>query len=318
MNRIVRTCRPLLVPALLLAMAGSVRAEEAASGHYMPGATASFIDALPGKPGLALVSLGLAYIGSASTTFPIGGQLAAGVDASAYAENLAGFYQFDRDILGGQYVMGVVLPLLTMEVKGTLNTPLGNVKKVDNETGLGDMLFFPFMLGWTALGGDLKYDVRLGIYAPTGEYHVGKLANLGKNYWTFEPTATISWISSKIGLEVSAFTGFDINTENTATDYESGTSWHLEATVAQHLPLLGGFVGVGANAFVYTQITGDDGAGAVLGGFKGHTIGIGPVASYIYKGEKTTVAGEVKWLPEIDTDKRLQGDYFWLKLAVSF
>jgi hypothetical protein len=31
----------------------AVRAEEGGSGHYMPGMTASFIDALPGKPGLA-------------------------------------------------------------------------------------------------------------------------------------------------------------------------------------------------------------------------------------------------------------------------
>ena len=30
--------------------------------------------------------------------------------------------------------------------------------------------------GWTGLGGDLKSDVRLGIYAPTGDYDKGELA----------------------------------------------------------------------------------------------------------------------------------------------
>jgi hypothetical protein len=42
---------------------------------------------------------------------------------------------------------------------------------------------------------------------------------------------------------VSAFTGFDINTKNDATDYQTGSQFHLDLTVAQHLPLWGGFIG---------------------------------------------------------------------------
>jgi hypothetical protein len=42
----------------------AVRAEEGGSGHYMPGMTASFIDALPGKPGLAAVNIFTFYKGS--------------------------------------------------------------------------------------------------------------------------------------------------------------------------------------------------------------------------------------------------------------
>jgi hypothetical protein len=294
------------------------RAEEGGSAHYMPGGSASFIDALPGKPGPAVVSLFLAYDASTSLALPIAGLEAANIDATVYAENIAIIYQTDKHLLGGSYAGGLVLPLLDMKVKGSILTTNGALQKTDNETGFGDMLFYPFMLGWTALGGDLKYDVRLGIYAPTGEYHAGKLANLGRNYWTFEPTVTLSWLSSKIGTEASLFTAFDINTENTATDYESGTSWHVDATLAQHLPLFGGFIGAGAQGFSYLQITGDSGAGAVLGGFKGHTVGIGPVISYIYVHDKTTLAAEFKWLPELDVDKRLEGDYFWLKLAAAW
>ena len=310
--------RALLAVSVGLLLAAGVapsRAEEGGSAHYMPGGAASFIDALPGKPGPAVVSLFLAYDASASNGIPIGGLIAADIDATVYAENIAIIYQTDKHLLGGTYAGGLVLPLLDMKVKGSISTTLGSLQKTDNESGFGDMLFYPFMLGWTALGGDLKYDVRLGIYAPTGEYHAGKLANLGRNYWTFEPTATLSWLSSKIGTEASLFTAFDINTENTATDYESGTSWHVDGTLAQHLPLFGGFVGAGAQGFAYVQITGDSGAGAGLGGFKGHTVGIGPVLSYAYELGKTTLAGEFKWLPELDVDKRLEGDYFWLKLA---
>jgi hypothetical protein len=147
------------------------------------------------------------------------------------------------------------------------------------------------------------------------------LANPGKNFWTFEPSVFVSWLSTNIGTEVSTFAGYDISTENTDTDYRSGEVIHLDTTVAQHLPLFGGFAGFGANAFYYEQITGDSGDGAVLGDFKGQTMGIGPVLSYatkVGKAKTTDLVIEVKWLPESDVEKRLEGDIIWAKVALAF
>jgi len=79
--------------------------------------------------------------------------------------------------------------------------------------------------------------VRLGIYAPAGDYDVGELANVGKNYWTFEPAISLSYVSSKIGLELTGFAGMDFNTKNAETHYETGTQFHLDLTAAEHLPL---------------------------------------------------------------------------------
>jgi hypothetical protein len=176
------------------------------------------------------------------------------------------------------------------------------------------------MLGWAK--GDFKYDLRFGIYAPTGDYEKGRLANIGKNYWTFEPAVSVSWLSSKIGLEVSAFAGLDFSTKNDATDYQSGDVFHLDATLAEHLPLGKlGVIGLGANAFYYQQTTGDSGSGPLGGefeGFEGRTAGVGPVVSFITKLGKTALAAEVKWLPELNVEKRLKGDYVWFKLGLAF
>ena len=131
----------------------------------------------------------------------------------------------------------------------------------------------------------------------------------------------MSWLSSKIGTEVSTFVGYDISTENQDTDYQSGNVFHIDTTVAQHLPLFGGFIGVGANAFYYKQITGDSGDGAKLGDFKGQTMGVGPVLSYATKvgqAKTTDLVIEVKWLPESDVDGRLEGDIIWAKVALAF
>jgi len=117
---------------------------------------------------------------------------------------------------------------------------------------------------------------------------------------------------------VTVFGAFDINTENNTTDYQSGTSFHIDGTVAQHFPLFGGYAGVGAEGFVYEQITGDSGSAAALGSFEGHAYGVGPVVSYAHKLGRVDFAGEVKWLTEVDVSKRLKGDYIWVKLGIVF
>ena len=302
----------------------AARAEEAAGGHYMPGATATFIDALPGKPALVIADAYTYYDGSVNPAQPLefGGLVALGAHATAHADTVMGLYETPLRFLGGNYAAAVLLPYVWMEVDGNVQHtgPLGGTQSVhvrDTTDGLGDVLLYPFMLGWTNAV-DLKYDLRLGIYAPTGPYEAGRLANTGRNYWTFEPGASLSWLSTKIGTEVTVFAGFDLSTINEATDYQSGDVFHLDATVAQHLPLFGGFAGVGANGFYYQQITGDSGSGAVLGAFEGHTAGVGPVVSYAHKIGQMDLAAEVKWLPELDATKRLKGDYVWVKVGIGF
>jgi hypothetical protein len=321
----IAKCMILIVFVALAILAPlSTHAEEGGSGHYMPGAAASFIDALPGKPGLAVANFFNYYDGNASKQLPVGGLITGSLDATAYSDTVVALYKTPLKLLGGNYAFGVAIPYAWVEAKGKLQAtgPEGqNITRTKTERadGIGDILLYPFMIGWTALNGDLKYDVRLGIYAPTGDYTKGNLANVGKNYWTFEPMVALSYISSKIGFELSAFAGLDFNTKNNDTEYQSGTQFHLEITAAEHFPLFGGLIGVGANFFYYQQISADSGPGtAVLGDFKGRTIGIGPVVSYVTKVWGKDLVAEVKWLPELDVGNRLEGDYVWFKLGMSF
>ena len=315
----------ILALSIIAAMAilGSVPvyAEEGGGGHYMPGANASFVDALPGKPGLAIANF-FAYYNASANVSKLGGLVTAGIDATAYADTVIALYRTDMTLLGGYYVAGVAVPYVWMTVKGSaqLTGPGGGTvtRTVrDTANGFGDITVYPFMLGWVT--GDLKTDLRLGVYAPTGDYETNRLANVGRNYWTFEPAVSVSWFSSKFGTEITAFAGLDFSTRNDATDYQSGDVFHVDGTVAQHLPLGKlGVIGLGANAFYYQQVTPDSGVGAKLGDFKGRTIGIGPVVSFITKVGKCDVVAEVKWLPELDVAKRIKGDIVWAKLGVAF
>ena len=315
------------IPVLLCWLCSTImQAEEAGSGHYMPGATASFMDALPGRPAFAYLNAFTYYEGSASGSLQLelGGQIKSNVRGSCYADTSIFLVETERKLFGGNYAVAVALPHVWMPASGdvTSNGPLGGsqpTKATDSNTGIGDLQLLPFMLGWNS--GDLKLGTSFGVYAPTGDFARGQLANLGKNYWTFEPGVNFSWLSSKTGTEVSVFAGYDVNTKNKATDYQSGQVLHLDATLAQHLPLFGGFIGVGANGFYYQQTTADSSSGAQLGGFEGRTLGVGPVLSYTKKvgrAQKSDLVVEVKWLPELDVRKRLTGDTLWIKLAVAF
>lgn len=313
-----------------LALATTARAEQAATGHYMPGAAASFIDAFPGKPGgLAVLNYFTYYDGdvSGSRQLPFGGLLTTGIGATIYADSIVAIYQAPWEVLGGGLAFGLGVPYVWLEVEGqaqrigpggVLDPTIINVDASAN--GIGDIQLIPLMLGWTNLAPDLKVDVRFAVFAPTGDYKAGKPDNIGKNYWTFEPGIMASWLSSKIGTEVSLYAGVDFNLKNQDIDYTSGTSLHLDLTVAQHLPLGKGFLGVGANAFYYEQISGDSGDNALLGDFEGMTVGVGPVLSYVrpIREGKSQLLAELKWLPELDVDNRMKGDYVWFKLGFLF
>ena len=309
----------LVVAASLAPVA--LRAEEAGSGHYIPGATASFIDMLPGRESFAYINAFTYYDGSASGTkkLDFAGQIAANVDATIYADTSIFLYETPWKILGGQYAAAVAVPYMWMEVQADVSVGPVSRSRRDTASGIGDVQIMPLMLGWTK--GDFKFGGNFSVYAPTGDYEKGQLANIGKNYWTFEPGVNFSWLSSKIGTEVTLFAGYDFSTKNDKTDYQSGDVVHIDATVAQHLPLFGGFAGLGVNGFYYQQVTGDSGSGAKLGDFEGRTTGVGPVLSYatkIGRDKKTDLVVEVKWLPEISVKSRLEGDIVWVKAALVF
>jgi len=309
--------------ACAVSLIANLHAEQGGTGHYTSGGTASFIDALPDQPGFAAENLFLCYADAnahAAKGLPFGDRIALHVNANAYADTVVLTYTLKPQVLGGHFAFAVAPSFVSMDIKATGTIDLhgvahsGTVK--DSAHGFGDLEFWPLMLGWT--NGDFKYDVRCAVYAPSGEYDASQLANVGQGYWTFEPAVTFSWLSSKLGTEVSVFAGLDFNTENTDAHYQSGDIFHLDTTVAQHLPLLGGDIGAGANAFYYRQINGDSGSGARLGDFKAESYGIGPVLSYIHKIGRLSFVGEAKWLPQLHADNTTKGNYIWVKLGLLF
>ena len=312
----------VLVAAILIAPHS--QAAEGGITAYQPGSFASFMDALAPKPGFAVFNYFAFYKGRASVnrTFPIAGEIGANVDATTYANSPGAFWVTPLKFLGGYYAVGVSIPIVWNTVSADVTLPAGGtVGRSDSANGLGDIEFWPLVMAWGALGGDLHVNFYGGIYAPTGGYQKSRLANQGLNYWTFEPGMIASYLNQKNGIEGTTYIAYDFNTNNGTTDYHSGQVFHIDATAAWHFLTLGkkgGVIGVGANGFWLQQTTGDSGSGARLGSFKESQAGVGPVISWAAQYGKIGLAASVKWLPQIDADNTLKGNFIWFKAGVTF
>jgi len=314
-----------LIFLLLALLPGLAMAEEGGSGHYLPGSMASFIDGVPLKETFLVRANIIYYSGSigANKRIPIGGKTTLGADATSWGFGVTGLWRPPLD-LGERwsYAMSATVPFLMMDVSADVTTTLpgggsGSVSRSSSTDALGDIVLMPLMLNYN-VNPDFNVNFRVGAYTPTGSYEVGRLANTGKNFWTIEPVLGLMYFGQKNGIEVSTFVGADFNTENKDTHYQSGTQFHIDGTLAQHFPLLGGLAGGGVSAYYYQQVEGDSGSGATLGDFKGRTIGAGPAVSYTKKIGGHDTVFEFKWLHELETKNRLEGDILWLKAVLKF
>ena len=93
MNAAIERSRLLIVLLCVASFGSSLsasHAEEGGSGHYLPGATSSFIDLMPDRDTstLAYLNAFTYYHGSASASreFELGGQIAANVKGTFYAD----------------------------------------------------------------------------------------------------------------------------------------------------------------------------------------------------------------------------------------
>jgi hypothetical protein len=322
-NRVAPLARAVLAGALVSALAAlphAVVAGEGGTTHIIPGAMATLADNPPADGPLTFVKpMYMHYNGSATAQIPTAAGLAGNLDATSNTVALAVGHAFGTKVLGATYTMVAALPYTWLDVSANVQARGGNtVRRIENSvSGFGDITLIPAMMAWKA--DNWQFNAMLPIYAPTGSYQEGRLGNPGLNYWTFDPMVGVVYSNAKSGFNALLHMGYAMNTENNATSYKSGDLLHFDGAVQQILPAGPGFLTLGAEGFYFQQMTCDSGSGAVLGCFKGRTAGLGPVLGYVLPLSKTeSLVFELKWLAEMDTKNRLDGDYIWFKMVYKF
>ncbi|RWQ27094.1 transporter [Mesorhizobium sp.] len=304
--------------AVGMSSVGSATATEGVAGRYIPGAYAGpGAGIVPPTPGVGYWAISnLYYHGEASGDVPFGNNtIALGLEADMWATVFAGVYVPELDLPGNwTYAVQAAIPVGWTRARATVGLAIDTTEEV---TGLGDITVVPLLFGWHNDAMNTWFSAQLGITAPTGEWEEGALAFIGLNYWTFSPMVGFTYLVPEHGLDFSAKFGVDINTENPDTDYYSGAVAHLDVSVTKNLTpnfAIGAFAG-----FLY-QTEDDGGAFADShDGFKGRSIGIGPLISYKAKfGERTEIDFRLKWAHEIEVENRMKGDAVFFDITGKF
>jgi len=284
-------------------------AAEGASSHYLPGAGGDIFLAVPPEPGLQAANTFWYQTGSTGLAL-IEGQVSLGIDLDLFLNLTSLTYTFDTSILGGRYTLGVAIPFGRAGLDGALTGPLGGrIGFSDDSFDLSDIALIPVQLSWSS--GPWSFKLWESIVAPTGGYDASgsDLANLGRNYWSFDTVGAVTWFNPDSGSEVSIAPGVMVNTENSVTNYRTGTEFHVDFVANQFLSEA---FALGLRGYYYKQLTGDSGSGATLGDFKSESFGIGPGFVWIPElgGGRLTVLG--KWMHDFSAENRFESDYLTL------
>lgn len=286
--------------AILCGLTGPALATEGGASQYPNGAEDFMVGAIP-PPGWYFLNY-TAFYQSGRINDREGKKVPVSTEINVLAEVPRLVYTSPYKILGGNWGAHVMVPFMR------LDATLGGAHVDQN--GLGDITFDPFILSWHRP--NFHWAVGLDINAPTGHYDPNAFANIGANYWGFEPLVTATYITDG-GFELSGKFMYTMNTENDKTDYHSGDAFHTDYTIAQHF----GPLAVGVGGYFYTQTTEDEQNGQTVGvdGVKGQVFAIGPQVKWDVKQGLSLVG---KWQHEMEVENRPQGDKFWAKLMMAF
>ena len=211
-----------IVLVAAMALAAPALATEGGGGAYPNGAEDFMVGALP-PPGTYFKNY-LTYYQASSFKDNNGNDLPVKFNLKATADVLRFIHVTKTDILGANWAVHAFIPVAYMDVE------MG--PRSDDRFGLGDIIIDPFILGWHSK--NFHVTTGIDIYIPVGSYNQDRLANTGRNYWTFEPIVAFTYLSDG-GFEISAKFMYDFNTENEDTNYQSGQEFHFDYTIGYHV-----------------------------------------------------------------------------------
>ena len=170
----------------------------------------------------------------------------------------------------------------------------GSMDRSGDSFDLSDIAVVPIQLNWNT--GLFSFEDWRAVIAPTGRYEKGRAINLGRFYWSFDTNAAVTWFDPKAGREIPLVPGSMLNTENSATEYDSGADSHMDFTASQ---FLSPSFAVGLRGYLYQKIRGDSGAGAVLDDFKSEVVGLGVWLrwSLAFASGRRSILG--KWMRDV-------------------
>ena len=299
--------------AAVLVFGDGAFASEGGGSVYLQGTYGDFAAGVAGEAGIYLRN-DLALYDADIGARPLGGVVAAGMDSEVWLNVVKLSWVSDIEILGGTYIAAVAIPYaLDVDASARIARENLQVFREGTTNGFGDPFLTPLAISWNQ--GAHHVIASLGVSVPLGKYDRDEILNLGRNYWAVDPTVSYSYLDTDQVWDISLAAGVLFNTENDDTDYTTGKEFHLDWFAGRYLSQT---FGLGLVGYWYEQLSDDDGfiPPFLDDGFRGRGAGIGPalMKSFTLKGTNLTLIG--KWIHDLESENRLDGDLFMFSVAL--
>ncbi|WP_312022770.1 SphA family protein [Bradyrhizobium sp. 2S1] len=200
-------------------------------------------------------------------------------------------------------------------VDATLTGPRGNTISgvaTDNRTTISDV-FYQGTLKWNQGVNNEMFYIFGNI--PSGTYDSTRLANLSFGFVAIDVGGAYTYLNPESGQEFSVLAGVTYNGMNKDLQYQNGIDFHLDWGLSKFVAKN---VHVGVAGYYFQQLTGDSGAGAKLGDFKGRVAGIGPQVGFIFPvGEGYQGYLNLRGYKDFAAENRAEGWTAWVTFQLS-
>ncbi|MCJ2059497.1 transporter [Methylobacterium sp. J-048] len=291
-------------------------AAEAAQGVYILGNRGPLAGVTP-PPGFYFESETYFYQGDlgGNRTFQSGGVVAANVKLDISATFMTPVWVTPVEILGGNLGFSITIPFGTPNVSAgaVLSSPridrIISGRERDAVFDVGDIYLASFV-GWHS--GNFHWSATALGVVPSGSYETGQLSNISLNRPALDLSGALTYLDPVLGYELSVVPGITFNWINPATQYLTGTEFHLEWSASKYLSKE---LSLGLVGYFYDQLTGDGGSGDRIGPFKGRVTALGGQIGYTLKVGEIPVSTNVRVLREFDVTNRFQGTATYLTIS---
>lgn len=300
------------IPVLMLlsaCLAKPASAVEGGRGEYPLGFNSIGAGVLP-EPGLSFRDDLIISHQTRDQLTPNFQRLEREVSATAIIDLINFAYVTSWRILGAKVAFSMFLPVgwAHASVEQFIPEPTASVR--GDVVGFGDLVVSPVLLGWKL--SRLQVTAYGVVFFPLGRWSANGIANIGFNHLAMDAGGAFTYRSEK-SYEVSGAAGFTLNFKNPATQYTSGVESHYELALAKHFASFA----LGGAGYFYQQVTGDRGAGALLGAFRGRVFGVGPVGLYRFEVGSHKASIVARYYRELGAVNHLAGDVVYLTALVA-
>jgi hypothetical protein len=219
--------------------AGQACATEGGASLYLLGSGGPEAAIPPPLEGVYADNMTYVYDASAGAgkQFEVGGNVVANLHVNMAADFATLVWAPTTNFAGGTLVVGGSLPFGApdVDVSAILTGPLGRrlgVAAGDSAFVVGDPIGTASE-SWKF--GNVYVQGAAMVNFPIGQYRDGQLANLAFHRWAADASAAVTWHDPKVGWDVSGKAGFTFNGTNPATQYTTGTEFHIEGSIEKAL-----------------------------------------------------------------------------------